>query len=31
VVSAGVLGVVIAPPGGKIDGHEHADQASRLT
>ncbi len=31
VVSAGVLGVVIAPPGGKINGREHADQASRLT
>jgi hypothetical protein len=31
VVSAGAAGVVIAPPGGKINGHERADQASRLT
>jgi hypothetical protein len=31
VVSAGAVGVVIAPPGGKINGHERADQASRLT
>ena len=31
VVSAGAVSVVIAPPGGKINGHERADQASRLT
>jgi hypothetical protein len=31
VVPASALGVVIAPPGGKINGHERADQASRLT
>jgi hypothetical protein len=31
VVSAGAVGVVIGAPGGKINGHERADQPSRLT